>query len=190
MEVPESEKKRRGTSLVQRIVESTLTELYEAGYERLSIERVARRADVNKTTIYRRWPTPQALAEAALDHVSDREPMPDTGSIRGDLIEYVTRIWQATATPETLQLLRTRLSGNDPGLWAAIQRRTKSADEAALVMFRRGIDRGELPSTLGVELVRDVVLGAAQYFRAVGHIEEGAAERIVDLVLHGALATR
>ena len=72
----------------------TLEELATAGAEGLSIERIARRAEVNKTSIYRRWPTREALVAVALEGILDRAEtsLPDTGSLRSDLIGLLTPI--------------------------------------------------------------------------------------------------
>src|SRR5262245_40571303 len=54
-----------------------------------SIESVARGSCVHETTIYRRWPTREALLVYALDARSDRDlPIPNTGSLRGDLRQF------------------------------------------------------------------------------------------------------
>lgn len=64
------------------ILEHTLADLSRAGLDGLSIDRIARAAAVNKTTIYRRWPTRDALVAAALGRILiDRSLIvPDTGT--------------------------------------------------------------------------------------------------------------
>ena len=55
----------RGAPVVHAVLEATLDELGLVGYGALSVEQVATRAGVNKTTVYRRWPTKAALVERA-----------------------------------------------------------------------------------------------------------------------------
>ena len=69
----------------QAILESTLTVLGESGIAGLSIEAVAARAGVGKATIYRRWESKEELILAALAIMSPAGPVPDTGSLEGDL---------------------------------------------------------------------------------------------------------
>lgn len=60
--------------------------LMEVGYDELTIDEVARRAGVHKTTVYRRWPTkPELIADAVREQSAEAVPIPDTGSLLGDL---------------------------------------------------------------------------------------------------------
>src|SRR5688572_4964508 len=68
------------------VLAATLELLVETGYDGLSVDAVAARACVHKTTVYRRWPTKAALvAAAATDRSEQLVPVPDTGSLVGDL---------------------------------------------------------------------------------------------------------
>jgi AcrR family transcriptional regulator len=68
------------------VLDATLAELATSSYGQLRVEDIARRAGVNKTTIYRRWPTKAELvAEAALASSARAVPIPDTGSLAEDL---------------------------------------------------------------------------------------------------------
>ena len=69
-------------------MDATWEEIVERGYAAMTIESVAERAGTSRTVIYRRWPTKTALVRATLERTMTRDPMqlPDTGSLRGDLI--------------------------------------------------------------------------------------------------------
>ena len=68
---------------MQGVLSAVLQELSRVGYRGLRIEDVALRAGVNKTTVYRRWPTKIELVRAALVCDSTcRIPHPDTGTLR------------------------------------------------------------------------------------------------------------
>jgi AcrR family transcriptional regulator len=78
-----------------------MAELGESGYAEVTLDRIARRAGVHKTTLYRRWGTREALAlEAMLEHAGRRVPIPDTGSLREDLLTLATAAAGAAATPQ------------------------------------------------------------------------------------------
>lgn len=78
----------RGEPIIDEILEQTLRELSREGLDGLSLDRIAKAAAVNKTSIYRRWPTREALVAAALNRILlDRSIVAaDTGSLEGDLV--------------------------------------------------------------------------------------------------------
>lgn len=179
-----SQKQKRGPGLVRHVLHVTLLELAEAGFDRLSIERVATRSGVNKTTLYRRWPTPQRLAEAALDLVADGAPPPDTGSLREDLVQYLLRLNNAANHPLAPALLRWRLGGVPQGEEQGdLQKRFARADNEMLMMFQRALERGELPQTTNLYLLRDAFVGMAHYLEVAGAVEP---QQVADLFLSGA----
>ena len=186
MDSETSPKQLRGPGLVRHVLEMTLLEIAEAGFDRLSIERVATRSGVNKTTLYRRWPTPQRLSEAALDLVADGAPAPDTGSLRGDLVQYLQRLHGASNHPLAPALLRWRLGGIPQGEpQSDLEKRFARADEETLVMFQRARDRGELPHTVNIDFLRDAFVGMAHYLEAAGAVEP---QSVADLFLNGAMS--
>src|SRR6476620_10356561 len=69
------------------ILTATVELLAERGLAAMSIEEVAARAGVGKTTIYRRWPSKGLLAlDAFVGSFREEQPLPDTGTLRGDLL--------------------------------------------------------------------------------------------------------
>ena len=62
----------RGEAIVARVLEATIEELALSGYAALALERVAARAGVNRTTIFRRWPTKPELVRAAVEWLTRR----------------------------------------------------------------------------------------------------------------------
>src|SRR3954451_10610059 len=89
-----------GPRKAQEIFDATLDMLAAHGYEGLTIEGVAERSGVNKTTIYRWWPSKAALLGAALVEADllGFEP-PDTGSLRGDFVAVVEGIRRLLTEP-------------------------------------------------------------------------------------------
>src|ERR1700687_2350083 len=79
----------RGPRLRAAVLAATLEELTAGGFTALTIDNVARRAGVHKTSLYRNWKDRASLvAEALSENVAGGVPIPDTGSIETDLREY------------------------------------------------------------------------------------------------------
>src|SRR5512138_1266815 len=92
---PTDQERRRRTGgrsarVVNDVLEATLDVLARDGIVSLSFESVAELAGVSRTTVYRRWPTREDLVRAALVRLAELQPVArDTGTVRGDLIEFV-----------------------------------------------------------------------------------------------------
>ena len=121
-------------------------ELVESGYARLTMDRVARRAGTNKNAIYRRWPNRAALGLAAYRQlaVSDQQ-LPDTGELRGDVLELLRRANRQLSSPAG-DILRSLLgsAGDDPQLLAQLREQTADAGSGTwLTVLGRAVARGE-----------------------------------------------
>jgi AcrR family transcriptional regulator len=68
------------------ILDATLEVLADVGYDRLTMDAVATRAKASKATLYRRWSNKVSLVIEALQHSKGPADVPDTGSLRGDLM--------------------------------------------------------------------------------------------------------
>jgi AcrR family transcriptional regulator len=86
--------RRRGQALEDALLRAAWEELAEAGYSGLTMEKIAGRAGTSKTVLYRRWPTRAALVLAAIRHqvVPVTSQLPDTGSLRGDVLAVLSQI--------------------------------------------------------------------------------------------------
>ena len=191
-----SGKRRGGRSarVVQSVLATTLEELGLHGYGGLRIEEIARRAGVNKTTIYRRWPNRNALVEAALRSLSESTETPDTGTLRGDLLADYQRTLEWLLSPLGKGLARMRqgewANGSDVAeILNAMRNRSRAR---RLSILERGLARGELPAGTDLHLVVQVLHGAvfpSAVDRYAADVSTRAElERRVDLVLAGARA--
>ena len=138
--------RRRGAELEQAILRAALDELAETGYSGLAMDRVARRAGTNKNAIYRRWPNRAALGLAAYRQlaVSDQQ-LPDTGELRGDVLELLRRANRQLSSPAG-DILRSLLgsAGDDPQLLAQLREQTADAGSGTwLTVLGRAVARGE-----------------------------------------------
>src|SRR5436190_210015 len=68
------------------VLDAAVATLAEHGVAGFTVEAIAARTGVAKTTIYRHWPTRADLLVAAIACFEDRVPTPDTGTVRGDLV--------------------------------------------------------------------------------------------------------
>ncbi|MFC5677255.1 TetR/AcrR family transcriptional regulator [Aeromicrobium endophyticum] len=91
MDLEQPARRRRGAELENALLDAAWEQLTQGGYAAFTIDAVAERAGTSKPVVYRRWADKHELLRAAVRHVSDRtiRPAPDTGSLRGDLIEQL-----------------------------------------------------------------------------------------------------
>ncbi len=152
------------------IREAVVQELAAGGYGRLSIEAVARRAGVGKTAVYRRWSSKlDMVLEVVSDVAIQRLPMPDTGSLRGDL-EFVLRIAaRALRHPLASQIIPDLLAeaARNPQIAESLQEalRVNQRDVGGR-LIGRAIERGELPPGTDPEAAVDLIVGPL-YWRLV-----------------------
>jgi AcrR family transcriptional regulator len=180
----------RSSRVRSAAIRATLAELAENGYAGLSLERIARRADVNKTSLYRRWGTREQLVlEAMLERAGQHVSVPDTGSLRADLLALATTAAANASTPEVAAMARA-VAAESPrdGKLAAASRRfwaERLALDGAIV--ERAIGRGEVrPGTEPSEVI-EAVIGPIHLRLLLTHepVDAGFIERIVDTVVDG-----
>ena len=176
------------------ILDAALELLIEEGFADLRLEHVAARAGVGKATIYRRWPSKEALAldllmRLAAPHIA----IEDTGDTRAELLAAVTNAMRAvTDTPfgPVIRALLSQIAINpalgDPFRAGVVQARR---DEVARVIAR-GVSRGDLRPDVDVDVATELLVGPV-YFRLMfgGALTQAFAERVVEAVLRG-YATR
>jgi AcrR family transcriptional regulator len=170
------------------VLAATLAELAGCGYSGVTLDGVAARAEVHKTTLYRRWRTKEALVlDAMLEEASRTVAVPDTGSLRGDLMELARRSATIQTSPAGEAVVRA-VAGEAPGNphMAAANRRFW-ADRLTLdrTILRRAVDRGEIATDN--QPVIEMLLGPL-YFRLLvtgGPLDDEFIEGIVDLVYAG-----
>ena len=157
--------------------------------DRLTVEGVAERAGVAKTTIYRRYRSKDELALAVLiDMVDHVAAVPDLGSAHAELVAFVDRavdILGSTLMGRVMQGLVSDLATN-PMLATAFQEKVVGRRLAEIQrVVERGIARGDLRPDADHELVNELVFGPV-YYRLLlsgAPLEKGLAERIVAAVL-------
>jgi AcrR family transcriptional regulator len=165
--------------------------LAERGLGGMSIEEVAARAGVGKTTIYRRWTSRGALAlDAFLAEFQSQQPLPDTGTLRGDLLAalraWIRSVTRTSAGPTLAALIAE--AQRDPLLGAAWRDRVvEQLRSQHRIMLNRAVQRGEIPADTDQEVVLDLIFGAAYHRLLHGHqpLTDSFARQVVDLVVAG-----
>ncbi len=171
------------------ILDATRELLAEAGVQGLTMEGVAARAGVAKTTIYRRWRSKDELALAVLiDMVENVVATPDLGDTRKELIAFVNatvKILGSTLMGRVMQGLVSDLA-TDPDLARAFRERVVTMRVAEVKrLVERGIERGDLRADTDVELIHELLFGPVYYrlFLSGSPLDKHLGERIVDAVL-------
>ena len=182
---------RRRIRTRQRVLAAAGQILRRYGYSRLTMERVASKSGVAKTTLYRRWPTKAALCMDLYLEVASRELRdPDTGDIASDLKHIfltVVRLQTRTvAGPAFVGLIAEALV-NPETRKAFLAEFAMRRRQVTRLVLQRAIKRGELRPETDVDLVIDALGGAATFRLLQGHapLTKEFADGLVRLVLDG-----
>lgn len=136
----------RSAQVRQRVLAAVRKHLVEYGYDALSVDAVADRSGVHRTTVYRRWrDVGGLLADVLAEGTGDDWRPPDTGSLEGDLVALNRQVYAAlTADPPITAAL---IAASFRSAQAATALQTFWADRyaRAAVIVRRAVERGELP---------------------------------------------
>jgi AcrR family transcriptional regulator len=173
------------------VLTRTLEELAAVGLEGLSVERIALRAEVNKTTVYRRWPTREALVAAALEGIlgSLAAELVDRGSLRADLLGLLAQVAGLLRQPLGRAVARAALGGGGELAAAgrAARRLTRTPAGPMQALVNRARSRGEWRADVPPALLLSALVGAVIH-RALlerAPLGRGWQEALVDLLLEG-----
>jgi AcrR family transcriptional regulator len=178
------------------ILDAAIDLFVDQGFEAMSIEGVAARAGVGKTTIYRRWQSKEDLVIDAIDElIMDVEPV-ETGSLRQDLVDLLTQlqvVLTSSRAGEVFPRMIPHVAGGSPLGQAYLRRVIEPRFAMLRSTLGRAVERGEFPADADPELVRGLLVGPLLMWKLIGRLtRQGArerAERIVDTVLEGLRAT-
>jgi AcrR family transcriptional regulator len=174
----------------EQILDATVAQLLEVGYDRLTMDRVAEHARASKATLYRRWTSKQALVVDALcrSHRSaEVEEEPDTGSLRSDLVSLFSGAGGLAGKDATglFGVVITALQIDPEFAREYRQKFLAGKVERMRRVYSRAAERGELapgadpsllgPALAGILLHRALVLGDPTTPQLV--------ERVVDQII-------
>jgi AcrR family transcriptional regulator len=202
MTLPEVQKhssvgRPRSAEAHQAILAATVELLAEEGFEGMSIEAVANRARVGKTTIYRRWSTKEALVLDALSELRVKAPIVDTGNFRADMVALLreaVRSHSQITNPLQLKLL-SRIVGEiyaHPELFSVFYGQLHAPRLQQIeLLIERAQARGELSQEVDPIFVMSLVAGPLLFHALVStvvptkHTLDDLVELTVDAVLYG-----
>jgi AcrR family transcriptional regulator len=177
----------RSHQVVEKVRAATMAELARVGFPGLTIEAVAKAANVNRTTIYRRWPSKGALLLAVLEPGLERfDHDPDTGSLEGDLLALMLMMGETAALPPGQAVHRAVGSTSDE-----LKELVDTVNDRALGAFRRAFDRararGEVEPTDDTEMIAHLAFFGAVLWQETRERTptEEECRRILRIVLAG-----
>ncbi|WP_063796441.1 TetR/AcrR family transcriptional regulator [Chondromyces crocatus] len=181
----------RGEAIVQRVLEATLHELAQVGYRGFRIEEVAARAEVNKTTVYRRWPSQRELIRDALRAAArDKRVAPNTGSLRSDLFALARTFVEQTRHPLGQSFIRMLMAESaDSELFEILLSLREEHEAMQQPLIENAQARGELAPGVNHLIIFQALAGALhqRIFFMREDVDDTFLTNLIDLLLLGAL---
>lgn len=176
------------------ILDAALQILAERGYDGLTMEGVAERAGVAKTTVYRRWPTRTALVAALAEAFTAPVRPPSTGTLKGDLQALLLDVTKALKAPHARRVIPRALADarDHAELDATLRPFWAARRQLTIDILRRGIERGDLNADIDLEIAADALYGPIYYRYLVtgAPLSERVVIAIVDRAIDGMRAFR
>jgi AcrR family transcriptional regulator len=169
---PKPRGRHRSREAEAAILKATLHLLERNPLRKVTVDTIAERAGVSKATIYKWWPNKRLVAlDAYLAGMTERVLMPDTGSAERDFTEQLRSLTEFYLSPSGRLFKQFIAEGqSDPGFLALFRERFLYARrDAARVMWRRGVDRGEIRKEVDGEMVLDLIYGPTVFRLLAGH---------------------
>ena len=165
----------------------------ERGVDNLTIEDVAARSGVAKTTIYRHWPSRAPLIIDAVRSCWAHLPTPDTGDLRTDLVQLFEGMVRADLSSLAGRILPSLLgvAGRDPELERLTRELGEERARPVREILRRAVARGELPEGLDEEVALGLIVGPLLHrkLHRLRPLTRGYLEACVDAAVAGLKAT-
>lgn len=188
--VPRAPGRPRDPDRHRAVLDAAVALFIAVGYEGMTMEAVAARAGVAKTTVYRRWPAKQDLVVEAVGALSADVADPDTGDVRADLVALLVRIQRLFATSpvgEVFPRMAAEVAIGSPLGRAYLERVITPRMAVLKSILARGVARGELPADLDLAVAADMLMGPIVLAALTRRLSvRGAARRatqIVDLLI-------
>jgi AcrR family transcriptional regulator len=169
----------RDPKVDEAVLAAALDLLGHAGYRRLTVDAVARRAGVSRTTLRLRWRTKAELVFDAVFPDAEKLAVPDTGSLEGDLrgcIANTVAVFESAEVGAAFQGLVDDCR-HEPEVAKAILNRIYAPSlEGFQRLVERGIERGEITSAIDADVLFDVIAGSVLYRLSVSTLDLGRLE--------------
>ena len=177
-------KRRRGRVLEDALLDAAWDQLVSGGYGVFTFEAVAERAGTSRPVIYRRWPNREALVVAALERffIRGSRPVPDTGSLRGDVIALLTQANETRAAAAAVISVQLGTYYQESGTTPAELREQILRDRTSAMetVMRRALERGDITAAP----LRRIIALPFDLFRqeALMTLKAVPAETIIEIV--------
>ncbi|MBA2533033.1 MAG: TetR/AcrR family transcriptional regulator [Nocardioidaceae bacterium] len=172
------------------VLDAAVRVLADVGYDRLTMDQVAAEAHASKATLYRRWST---KAELVVDAVSrgkglpDPTVIPDTGTLRGDLVATACgkKGWTAELPMSVLGGVMTALHTDEELSTAFRERFLAPRMQVTRALFERARTRGEIPADVDLDLVYTVLPALCSFheFALGSPTDDRFVRRVIDHVV-------
>src|SRR3984957_17806406 len=169
---PKPRGRHRSLEAEAAILKATLHLLERKPLRKVTMDAIAERAGVSKATIYKWWPNKRLVAlDAYLAGMTERVSVPDTGSAERDFTEQLGSLTEFYLSPSGRLFNQFIAKGqSDSGFLALFRERfLYTRRDAARVMWRRGVDRGEIREEIDSEIVLDLIYGPMIFRLLAGH---------------------
>jgi AcrR family transcriptional regulator len=188
--LPRRKGRPRDAGADERILAAAAQLILRRGYDNMTVDEVAATAKAGKATVYRRWAGKEDLAFAALEQLYGQEfPIPDTGSVEGDLRAAYTQGVEFANSESGRAYLRMSLAESlrDERIAALYVGAHNSQEAAARAIFDRGIARGELRNDFRIDLAVSTFGGLLTLNAVVGGPVPGVGDvdDLIDLIMNG-----
>jgi AcrR family transcriptional regulator len=179
----------RSERVRQLVLDTTADLVAEVGVERTSIDEIASRSGVAKTTIYRHFPSKQVLVVEAVHACTHIPAVTDTGSLRDDLISCFSGMSKASYEGRLGDMMLSLMDAaqRDPELGRLVRAQAEQRRRFATAVIRRAVDRGQLPDDIDVDLMVTLLSGPLVYTKLVRR--QRVTHELIAAVVDSVLAT-
>lgn len=184
----------RSVEARQKALTAAQDVLGDLSVEGFTVEEVAKRSGVAKTTIYRHWQSGNTLMLDALDCMVHTFPVPDTGSLAGDLEVFMGEVLPVVSDPKLMKTMLGVLAAavSDPEIAEIHQSMMAERMDPLRTMIEAAKERGELSTDLDTDLVIDVIEGPFFMRKMIRRqpIDESTICQMVDAIVSGLTSQR
>jgi AcrR family transcriptional regulator len=150
----------------QAMLQATLTLLAEVGFDTMSIEAIAARAGIGKTTIYRRYASKAELVADAIESIREEVVIPDTGNLQSDIDALIQNAAQITLNPlgrQTIAMIISSASSNAQFAQIYWTKYLQPRRKTFAIVVERAKVRNEISTDLDSDLVFDTMSAIMLY---------------------------
>ncbi len=180
----------RNEGAEDKILDAALAEYGEHGWAGFTVDGLARRAGVGKSTVYLRWPDKDAVLTEAVSSRAKRLAPDDTGSLRGDLETLVGRVLRHFHSPAGWATIRVVFdAASSPDRLGDFSETVTAAHSFSVdQIWERAVARGEISVEVPSDLISEIVFGAA-IVNALTERLDHRTDTEAELVRHTTLVT-